>query len=73
MNKVILAGRLTKVPDLRQTTSGVAICNFAIAVSRAYKNADRRILLACQVCWADHRDAVLRDWRSTVRKRGKGE
>lgn len=34
---------------------------------------DRCILLACQVCWADHRDAVLRDWRNTVRKRGKGE
>ena len=40
MNKVIMAGRLTKDPELRQTTSGITVCNFAIAVSRAHKNAD---------------------------------
>lgn len=40
MNKVIMAGRLTKDPELRQTTSGVSVASFAIAVNRMYKNAD---------------------------------
>lgn len=36
MNKVILLGRLTKEPELRQTTSGTAACNFSIAVKRRF-------------------------------------
>lgn len=40
MNKVIMAGRLTKDPELRQTTSGVSVASFAIAVNRMYRNAD---------------------------------
>ena len=31
MNKVILTGRLTRVPELRHTETGMAICNFTIA------------------------------------------
>ena len=38
MNKVILIGRLTADPELRQTQSGVASCRFTIAVNRKYKN-----------------------------------
>lgn len=33
-NKVILLGRLTADPELKQTTSGISICNFSIAVDR---------------------------------------
>lgn len=45
MNKVILLGRLTKEPELRQTTSGTAVCNINIAVKRRFakdgqQNAD---------------------------------
>lgn len=36
MNKVILCGRLTADPELRQTQSGVATCRFTIAVDRKY-------------------------------------
>ena len=40
MNKCILIGNLTKDPELSTTTNGVAVCRFAIAVSRKYSNAD---------------------------------
>ena len=40
MNKVILIGNLTRDPELTETPSGVAVCRFAIAVSRDYANAD---------------------------------
>ena len=40
MNKVILIGNLTRDPELSETPSGVALCRFAIAVSRDYANAD---------------------------------
>ena len=36
-NKVILIGNLTSDPELKQTTGGVSICNFSIAVNRKMK------------------------------------
>jgi single-strand DNA-binding protein len=38
MNRVILAGRLTKDPELRYTSSGVAVATFTLAVNRPFKN-----------------------------------
>lgn len=38
MNKVILTGRLTADPELRQTQSGLAVCKFTVAVNRKFKN-----------------------------------
>lgn len=40
LNKVVLIGRLTKDPDLRYTTSGIAVARFTLAVNRNYKNQD---------------------------------
>lgn len=40
MNKVILIGRLTRDPELRQTPTGVSNCQFSIAVNRNFKNRD---------------------------------
>ena len=34
INKVILGGRLTADPELKQTQSGVPVCSFSIAVNR---------------------------------------
>ncbi len=34
MNKVILIGRLTKDPDLRYIQSGMAVCQFTLAVNK---------------------------------------
>ena len=38
MNKVILMGRLTADPELRQTQSGISSCRFTIAVNRRFRN-----------------------------------
>ncbi len=34
MNKVVLIGRVTKDPDLRYTQSGMAVCQFTLAVNK---------------------------------------
>ncbi|MFW9872557.1 MAG: single-stranded DNA-binding protein [Candidatus Thorarchaeota archaeon] len=39
-NKVILAGFLTKDPELKYTPNGTAICNLSIALNRKYKQGD---------------------------------
>lgn len=36
LNKVILCGRLTADVELKQTTSGVSVCSFSLAVNRRY-------------------------------------
>ena len=38
MNKVFLIGNLTRDPEMRSTQSGVAVCNFSIAVNRRFRN-----------------------------------
>ncbi len=34
LNKVILGGRLTADPELKQTQSGIPVCSFSVAVNR---------------------------------------
>lgn len=36
MNKIILKGRLTNNPDLKQTPNGVSVAKFTIAVNRRF-------------------------------------
>jgi single-strand DNA-binding protein len=40
LNKVFLAGRLTRDPELRYTPSNMAVCKMGLAVSRFYKTKD---------------------------------
>jgi single-strand DNA-binding protein len=40
MNKVYLIGNLTRDPELSETTSGIALCRFSIAVNRNYSGSD---------------------------------
>ena len=40
MNKVFLIGNLTRDPELTETSSGIAVCHFAIAVNRNYSSSD---------------------------------
>ena len=43
LNKVILIGRLTKDPELKYSTSNVAVTSFAIAVDRRFvKSGEQR-------------------------------
>ncbi len=41
LNRIILIGRLTKDPELRYTSSGIAVANFSIAVDRGFKGQDK--------------------------------
>ena len=42
MNKVILVGNLTKDPDLKQTTTGVNVATFQIAVPRKFTRSTKK-------------------------------
>lgn len=62
MNKVILIGRLTANPEIKQTQSGISICRFNIAVNRPYqKDRDRQECdyISCQA-WRNTADFVSR-------------
>jgi len=56
LNAWIGMGRLVKDPELKTTNSGVAVCNFTIAVDRDYKNGDEKV--------ADFVDCTA--WRGTA-------
>ena len=53
LNKIMLQGRLTADPDLRQTTSGVFVCSFTIAVDRDFKdkNGEKQTDFIYVVAW----------------------
>jgi len=63
MNKVILVGRLTADPELRQTQSGVSSCRFTVAVDRRFadKNTGERQadFITC-VAWRQSAEFVSR-------------
>lgn len=40
MNKVIIMGRLTANPEIRQTQNGTSFCRFTVAVNRKFANKD---------------------------------
>ena len=60
MNKVILIGRLTANPEIKQTQSGISVCRFNIAVSRPYqKDKQESDFITCQA-WRNTADFVSR-------------
>lgn len=63
MNKVIITGRLTADPELRQTPSGIASCRFTVAVNRRFadKNTGERQadFITC-VAWRQTAEFVSR-------------
>ena len=40
-NKVILIGNMTADPELKQTTAGISVCSFSIAVNRRFGRAEQ--------------------------------
>lgn len=42
LNHIVVHGRLTSNPELRQTQSGVSVCNFTVAVDRSYKSGEEK-------------------------------
>lgn len=62
-NRVILAGHLTRDPELRYTPSGAAVCQFDLAVNRKWRareqNEEREEVLFIEcVCFARTAEAV---------------
>lgn len=63
MNKVILIGRLTADPELRQTQSGVATCRFTVAVNRRFADkstGERQADFITCVAWRQTAEFVSR-------------
>ena len=59
LNKVIMGGRLTADPELKQTPSGVSVSTFSIAVNRRYNSKD-----SSQQTQADFFNVTA--WRATA-------
>lgn len=61
MNKVILVGRLTADPELRQTPQGTAVTRFTVAVDRRYKRdgGQQADFITC-VAWRQQAEFVCR-------------
>ena len=53
INRVVLVGRLTKDPELRQTNNGKSVATFTLAVDRRFKsaNGDREADFVDIVAW----------------------
>ena len=63
LNKVILMGRLTADPELRQTPSGVSSCRFSVAVNRNYtskETGERQTDFINVVAWRNTAEFVSR-------------
>ena len=61
MNKVILMGRLCADPEFRQTTSGIPVCGFRIAINRpAKKDAEQKADFINVTAWRNTAEFVSR-------------
>ena len=63
-NKVILGGRLTQDPELRQSTSGIPVTTFSIAVNRrTSKNAEQQADFFNVTAWRAQAELVTKFFR----------
>lgn len=64
LNKVILGGRLTNTPELKQTPSGVSVCSFSLAVNRKTgKDQEQKTdFIECQA-WRQTAEFISRYFR----------
>lgn len=62
MNKVFLIGNLTRDPELTETSGGVSVCRFSIAVNRNYAGGDgeRKVDFFNCVAWRGLGETVAR-------------
>lgn len=59
LNNVVLMGRLTKDPELRQTPQGVSVAQFSLAVDRNYsKGEDKQTDFINIIAWRSTADFV---------------
>lgn len=43
MNKIVIAGRLVRDPELRNTAGGLEVCGFTVAVNRRVKKGEEPV------------------------------
>lgn len=64
LNKVMLMGNLTRDPELRVTPKGTAICAFALAVNRKWKDESgqerEEVLFADCEAWGKSGEAIAK-------------
>lgn len=61
MNRVILLGRLTADPELRQTQSNISVASFSVAVNRPFvKGAERQADFINCVAWRNTADFLCK-------------
>ena len=66
LNCIILMGRLTTVPELRTTTSGISVCSFCIAVNRDFADkatGQRQTDFIDIIAWRTQAEFVSRYFR----------
>ena len=62
-NKVILIGNMTADPELKQTTGGISVCSFSIAVNRRFarnEQAQQSVDFINIVTWRQNAEFVSR-------------
>jgi single-strand DNA-binding protein len=57
-NRVVLAGNLTRDPELRFTQNGVPVCNFPIAVNRVRSKKSEAVDFFNVSCWQELGETV---------------
>lgn len=88
-NKVIMAGRLTRDPELRYTPQGTAVCNLGIAVNSGFGDKQETLFInvtvwgkqgeSCSQYLSKGRSIIVdgrlqeRTWESDGQKRSKME
>ena len=61
LNHTVIHGRLTADPELRQTQSGVSVCNFTVAVDRSHRTGEEKVAdFFTVVCWRGLADTVAK-------------
>ncbi|MCH5199749.1 MAG: single-stranded DNA-binding protein [Oscillospiraceae bacterium] len=60
LNKVLLSGRLTADPELRQTNNGTMVCSFTIACNRHKKSGENAAEFITIVTWKSIAEFVSR-------------
>lgn len=60
MNKVFLIGNLTRDPELTETSGGVSVCHFSIAVNRPYSGEEKKTDFFNVTAWRGLTDSVSR-------------
>lgn len=60
VNKVIIAGRLTSTPELKQTPSGVNVASFSVAVNKKTKEGEQKADFFNCVAWRQSAEFIAK-------------